>query len=176
MNAPSFSSLVVIGRVVKPQGRLGELLVESLSDRADRFPLLKRAFMESAADGAREIHVTSCWSHKTRWVLKLEGVDSIDAAERLRGCRLAIPEEELAKLPSGSYYYHELIGLAVATESGETVGRVADVMDAGAAPILVIKTETDEILVPFAETFVREVRIAHGQIVVAFQEMVDAVH
>jgi 16S rRNA processing protein RimM len=175
MTAPSFSSLVVIGRVVKPQGRVGELLVESLSDRADRFPSLRRAFMESAADGVCEIHVTSCWPHKSRWVLKLEGVDSIDAAERLRGCRLAIPEDELAKLPSGTYYYHELTGLAVVTESGETVGRVTDIMDAGAAPILAIKTEKEEILIPFAETFVREVRIAQGQIIVAFQEIVDAV-
>ena len=152
------SELVVIGRVVKPQGRRGEVLVHPLSDQPDRFPNLERAFVISPGAEGREIRVTSSWPHKGRHVLKLEGVDSIDEAEALRGSELGIPEGELAPLPEGSFYHHQLKGLHVADEDGKEIGVVADVMDTGAgAPILVVKGPEGETLVPFAADFVRTV-------------------
>src|SRR5512142_1746398 len=105
-----FRELVLVGRVVKPQGRHGELAVECLSDREDRFTALQRVILPDGERRARELRVLRAWPHKGRFVLKLEGVDSIDAAERLRGLELRIPEEELQALPEGSYYHHQLTG------------------------------------------------------------------
>ncbi|HSB60959.1 MAG TPA: 16S rRNA processing protein RimM, partial [Vicinamibacteria bacterium] len=97
MTAP-FRDLVTIGRVVKPQGRKGEVLAQPLTDRPDRFPTLRRAYIRGSGEGAVEVRVTRCWPHKGRFVLKIEGVDSIDAAERYRGLELRIAEEDLAPL------------------------------------------------------------------------------
>ena len=69
-----------------------------LSDRPGRFASLKRAYVPGPAGEAREVTVRSCWPHKGRFVLKLDGVDSIDAAEAFRGQELRIGEEELASL------------------------------------------------------------------------------
>ncbi|MBN2368853.1 MAG: 16S rRNA processing protein RimM [Vicinamibacteria bacterium] len=171
----NFSELVVIGQVVRPQGRFGELLVESLSDRPERFPSLRRAFMESPPEGAEEVRVVSCRPHGKRWVLKLSGVEGIDGAARLRGRKLAIPEADLAPLPDGFFYHHQLRGLVVESGSSETLGRVEDVVETGAATVLVIRDGSREILVPFAESFIRSVRLDEGRIVVALQKVVDAV-
>jgi 16S rRNA processing protein RimM len=171
----SFADLVAIGRVVKPQGRRGEVLTEAFSDRPDRFPSLHRAFVPGPGGEAREVTVTSCWPHKGRFVLKLQGVDSIDAAEAFRGQELRIPEHELAPLPTGSFYYHELKGLQAESPAGKRLGTVRDVLETGAgAPVLVIGDGASEQLVPLAEEFVTRVDVAGGRLLVAQREWVDA--
>jgi 16S rRNA processing protein RimM len=167
--------LIVIGRVVKPQGRHGELLVHPLSDRPDRFEILGRAFLALPGGEAREVRVTSSRPHKGRHVLGLEGVESIDAAEVLRGAELLIAEEELAPLPEGSFYYHQLKGLRVTERGGADVGVVEDILDTGAgAPILVVQGAGGETLVPLAIDFVKSVDLARARIVIEMPEFANA--
>lgn len=172
--ARAFADLVAVGLVVKPQGRKGEVLIEPLSDRPGRFASLKRAFVPGPGGEAREVRVSSCWPHKGRFVLKLQGVDSIDAAEVFRGQELRIGEEELAKLPEGSYYYHELRGLSVFDAEGRALGTVKDVLETGAAPVLAIEQRGQEHLVPLAEDFVAQVDVAGGRMIVSLREQGDA--
>ena len=148
-----FADLVAIGRVVKPQGRKGEVLVEPLSDRPDRFPVpARRLRPRSRRRVARGHGCESCWPHKGRFVLKLEGVDSIDEAEGYRGLELRIGEEELAVLPSGSYYHHQLKGLRVEDTGGRSLGVAADLMETGGeSPVLVVRGAGGELLIPLAE-------------------------
>ena len=170
-----FAELVAIGRVVKPQGRKGEVLVEPFSDRPDRFPALRAAYVPGAGGGSREVRVESCWPHKGRFVLKLEGVDSIDEAEGYRGLDLRIGEEDLAPLPPGSYYHHQLKGLRVEDTGGRSLGVAADLMETGGgSPVLVVRGPAGELLVPLAEDFVRSVDLVAGRMVVAVPETVDA--
>ena len=171
----AFADMVTIGRVVKPQGRKGELLTQPLTDRPDRFPTLRRAYVAGASGEAREVRVSSCWPHKGRFVLKLEGVDSIAAAEAFRGLDLRIAPEELKALPPGSYYHHELIGLRAVDESGRPIGRVDGVWETGsAAPVLILRGEAREELLPLAADFVKRVDREQGRIVVALPESVEA--
>lgn len=171
----AFSDLILIGRVVKPQGRRGEVLVEPLSDRPDRFPSLRRAFVPGPDGTAREVRVTSGWPHKRRFVLKIEGVDTIEDAERLRGGGLGIREEDLAPLPDGSYYHHQLTGLSVEDTAGARIGRVEDVMETtGDARVLIVRGDGGETLVPFAADFVRSVDLERARIVIEPPEYVVA--
>ena len=170
-----FDDLVAIGRVVKPQGRKGEVLVQPLSDRPERFPGLRAAFVSAPGGGSRAVTVTSCWPHKGRFVLKLEGVDSIDEAEAYRGLELRIGEEELAVLPEGSYYHHQLKGLRVEDEQGKSLGVAADLLETGAdSPVVVVRGDKGELLIPLAESFVRRVDLEGGRMVVAVPETLDA--
>ncbi len=167
--------MFTIGRVVKPQGRKGEFVVDSTTDRPDRFPNLRRAYVSGAEGLSREVEVESSWPHKDRFVVKLKGVDSIDAAEAFRGLELRIPPEDLAALPAGSYYHHELIGLQAEDEQGRSHGRVLGILETGAgAPVLVLKSDAGEELLPLAEGFVKQVDPAHGRIVLHAPDTVEA--
>jgi len=163
MTAPP--RLVTIGRVVKPQGRRGEVLAEPLSDRPDRFATLKSVHVAAPDGSSQLLSVVSCWPHKGRFVLKLEGVDSIDDAQRLRGRDLGIDEADLAELPAGSYYHHELIGLVAVDESGRELGKVEEILETGAAPVLTLRGAGGELLVPLASDFVVAVDRARGELV-----------
>jgi len=170
----AFDEMVTIGRVVKPQGRKGEVLVAPLSDRPGRFPDLRAAYVAGVEGGAREIAVTSSWPHKGGFVLKIEGVDSIDAAEGYRGLEIRIGQESLESLPAGSYYHHQLLDLRVEDASGRSLGRAAEILETGAgAPVLVIRGDQGEILVPLAEEFILNVSLPEGRIVVKRPELVD---
>jgi 16S rRNA processing protein RimM len=172
---PDFSELVLIGRIVKPQGRHGEVAVEPLSDRPDRFPTLVRCFVQAAGGARRALAVERCWPHKHRFVLKLAGIDSIDQAEELRGLELRIEESELAALPEGSYYHHQLAGLSVVDAEGALLGVVESVMETGAeARVLVLRGPEGELLVPFAADFVKSVDLAGGRIVAVRPEYARA--
>jgi len=162
---PEFRDLVLVGRVVKPQGRHGEVVVLPLSDRPDRFPGLRRAFVEASGGGVRELKVARCWPHKGRFVLQIEGVASIDEAEALRGKELRIAEEELATLPQGSFYHHQLAGLRVEDEAGAAIGLVEDVWETGQdSRVLVVRGPEGETLIPFVSAFVKEVDLGRGRI------------
>lgn len=170
-----FADLVLVGRVVKPQGRHGEVSVLPFSDRPDRFPTLRRAFVEAPGGEARELRVLGCWPHKGRFVLEIEGVSSIDEAEKLRGLELRIEEEELATLPDGSFYHHQLKGLRVEDEAGAEIGVVDDVMETGAETrVLVVRGPGGETLLPFTAGFVKAVDLAHGRILASRPEYAGA--
>lgn len=171
----AFRDLVLVGRVVKPQGRHGEVAVEPLSDRPDRFPSLRRAFVPGPGGGAREVRVSRAWPHKGRYVLAIEGVSSIDEAEALRGLELRIAEEDLEALPPGSFYHHQLAGLRVVDGEGSPIGVVREVVETGAgAAVLVVEGPGGETLLPFASGFVHEIDLALGRIRASRPEYVGA--
>jgi len=174
--AAAYADMITIGVVVKPQGRKGEVLVEPLSDQPGRFESLRRVFVPvPGGAAARAVAVTDRWPHKGRVVLKLEGVDSIDAAERYRGVELRIGEDELAALPAGSYYHHQLKGLKVEDPQGRPLGAVADVLvTGGEAPVLVVRGGQGELMIPMADAFIRQVDLEHGRLVSVRPELVDA--
>jgi 16S rRNA processing protein RimM len=169
-----FGDMVAIGRIVKPQGRHGEVVVESFSDMPERFPSLREAYVPGPGGTAREVRVTSCWPHKQRFVLKLAGVESIDDAEQYRGLELRIGEEELAALPEGSYYHHQLRGLRVEDERGAALGEITEVLTPGATPVLVVQGQGGELMIPLADAFVHEVDLARGRMVATRPEMIVA--
>ena len=166
-----FSEMVAIGRVVKPQGRKGEVLTEPLSDRITS---LRHAFVPGPGGTAHEVVIRSSWPHKGRFVLKLDGIDSIDQAEQYRGLELRIPEHEIPALPPGSYYHYQLVGLRVRDEDGCALGVVERIWETGGdAPVLVVRGDAGEVLIPLAETFVKRVDLAGGVLVGRAPELVE---
>ena len=84
-------------------------------------------------------------------VAKLAGVEDRDQALLLNGAVIAVPGERLKKLNQGQYYWRQLEGLQVINASGVELGRVAHLMETGANDVLVVKSGTEEILIPFID-------------------------
>lgn len=151
--APSF---LAIARILKPQGRRGEVCAQILTDFPDRFHALRRIYVESPGSSPRELRLEFAWPHKGRIVLKLSGVDSIEAAEALRGLYVLIPSEERVPLADKSYYWAELCGCSVVTGSPGAwteIGTVKSVEPNSGTALLHVarKDSRGEILIPLAE-------------------------
>ena len=140
------SSFLEAGRVVGTHGVRGELRVEPWCDSA-RF---LTGFSEFYWDGGREkVKVVSSRPHKSLLLLKLEGVDTVEAADALRGRVLWLARKDAA-LPEGRYFVQDILGLsAVDADSGRVYGKVTDVFPTGANDVYQV-TDGDgkEYLVP----------------------------
>jgi 16S rRNA processing protein RimM len=173
----SESELVLVARIVRPQGRRGEVLAEILTDFPERFGERRRLWLVSDEAGvsARAVELESHWLHKGRVVLKFAGVDSIEAAEPLRGLGVAIGAAERAPLDPEAVYIADLIGCRLLDEGAGGVTDVGEITgverQAVAADLLVVQTgEGEELLVPFAKAYLRRVDLATKQVAMALPE------
>jgi 16S rRNA processing protein RimM len=151
----------ILARLVRPQGRHGEILADLLTDFPERFAERRRLFLvvsETSRTPPREVTLERHWLHKGRVVLKFSGIDSINAAKLLRGLLVAIPASERVPLSEGSVYISDLIGCEVVDVSSApvSVGKITDV-DRESALLMVQAASGGEILVPFARAYLAEI-------------------
>ena len=153
-------AFITIARVLKVQGRRGEVLTELHTDFPERFEQRRTLYAWQEKGERRQLHLEAYWPHKGGMVLKFEGVDSIEAAEKLLRAEIQIPAVERAALEEGAFYISDLTGCAV-VDGGREIGRVADVnFGAGTAPLLIVRSESGkEFMVPFVESFIRELNL-----------------
>jgi len=100
-------------------------------------------------------------------VVKLQGIDNRTLAELFRGRYLEVPEGEMRELAAGRFYHHQVVGLAVVTESGESIGVVEEVLERPANDVWVSRQGTIEHLIPATKDAVLEVDVTNGRVVVA---------
>ena len=103
-------------------------------------------------------------------ILKLRGVNSISQVELLVGAELAIPEKDLPPAMEGSFYTFHLKGCQIVAADGETLGTVTDVLDSGGTPILKVEGKDGEILIPFAQSFLRTMDLTQRRIEMSLPE------
>jgi 16S rRNA processing protein RimM len=166
LSAEINGEFITLARVVKTQGRRGEVGAEMHSDVPGRFATGMKLFaLPKSQDSRRELEVEDLWPHKGLLVLKFRGVDSMSEAELLVGSELQVPGSERADLEPGWNYVSDLIGCMV-LDQGREIGRVEDVQfGAGEAPLLVVANRAGKTFeVPFAETYLEGVDIAQRQV------------
>jgi 16S rRNA processing protein RimM len=155
---------ITLARVVKTQGRRGEVAVEVHSDVPDRWHASMRVWALVENDTRRELHIEDARPHKEWLVLKFAGVDSISEAERLVGSELQVPLSERAKLEPGAAYVSDLVGCAL-FDNGREVGCINNVrFGAGEAPLLVVGSGKNELEIPYAQEFLLRVDLEHKRI------------
>lgn len=155
---------ITLARVLKVQGRRGEVLVEPLSGVPDRFRVGLELLALGENEARRELRVEELWPHKNRLALKFVGVDSISDAEALVGTELQVPQGERAQLDPGWTYVSDLVGCVV-FDYDRKVGLVEDVQfGAGEAPLLIVKAGAKEHQIPYAEAYLQSVDLGQKEI------------
>ena len=160
---------LVVGRVVKPHGVTGELVVDVRTDEpAERFAAGNRLWLKpSRGPGApREVEVESSRPHGMRMLVRLTGVVDRDGADAIRGNLFVVDSADLPPLDDPDEFYdHELEGLTVRTVDGDEVGTVAEVLHTAAGELLSVrKPDGAEVLVPFVSAIVTAISRDEGRI------------
>jgi 16S rRNA processing protein RimM len=167
MSPGTSGEFITLARVVKTQGRRGEVAAEVHSNFPGRFIEGMRLFAlpTGTEDTRRELEVEELWPHKELLVLKFRGVDSISEAESLIRCELQVPRSERAELESGWNYVSDLIGCSV-LDHGIAVGRIEDVQfGAGEAPLLIVADSSGKKFdVPFAGAYLEAMDVARQEV------------
>jgi 16S rRNA processing protein RimM len=161
-------TLVLVARLGAAHGIKGEIRLKSYTQDpfavADYGPLSAPDGRSFTIETAREAAGSSS---PDMLIVRLEGVGDRNAAERLNGIELSVPQERLPPTEEGEYYHADLIGLVAVTLAGETLGTVVDVPNYGAGDLLEIAPPTGKtILIPFSDAVVPDVDIAGGRVLI----------
>jgi 16S rRNA processing protein RimM len=147
---------VLIGEVIKPHGVQGELKVHPITDNPLRFKKLKEVILVQN-QFSRRLHVVNANVQSGVVYLTLEGVNTRDEADKLRGWAVKIDRADVPPLKEG-WYYFELEGMQV-YERDTLLGTLTQVIRTGANDVYLVKGSNGEICVPALKSVVKNVDV-----------------
>lgn len=118
-------------------------------------------------DGERALHRIECTRpHRRQLLVKLAGIDTIEAAAKYVGWSLRVAEGALPSLPPGQYYEYQVVGFEVLSVNGRRIGRIKAILPTPGNDLYVIQGVDKEILFPAIREFVEKVDFASGTMTV----------
>ena len=133
------------GKIVTTHGIRGEVKIMPSTDPPELLAEFDRLFIGKNKD---ELIIERSRVFKNMVIAKIEGVDTPEAAEKLRNKLLYMHRDDL-ELDDDTYFIQDLIGIEVRdADSGKVYGTISDVMQTGANDVYVIKGSDREYLVP----------------------------
>lgn len=158
--------LMEIGQIVNTYGIKGFLKVVPYTDDITRFEDLKSIYIE-IKNSLKTFIIEEVKYSKNLVLLKLKGIDDINAAEIYKNCYIKIDRKDAVKLPEDSYFIVDLIGIKVFTDNNEELGNIVDVYPTGANDIYVVKDELGkQVLLPAIGEVIKSVDIKDKRMIV----------
>jgi 16S rRNA processing protein RimM len=145
--------LLAVGKIVNTHGLKGEVKVISLSDDDTRFKKLKDVYI----DGKKE-KIIGFKLQPGRVVLKIEGVETIEEAQKLKNKLIEVTRENAIKLPNDTYFVADLIGCTIYDEDKNDLGKIFDVLFTGSNDVYWVKGKK-ELLIPVLKDIVLDINI-----------------
>ncbi len=147
---------VHVGKVTKPHGIRGDLKIISFSDEPDNFQDYPELVLVDRSEQMSEYTVTKCRSQGRFAVVSLKGVTTRNQSEALVGMQVWVAESYLPELDDSEFYWRDAMGKQVVTATGQEIGRLINIFDAGGRDMMVVQTEQGEVLIPGQAEFIVE--------------------
>ena len=163
-NAQQPPEYLVVGRIVRPHGIRGGLIVEPQSKIITNLTSGMQIFLGSNYD---VFTVRRFSPHRKRYLLNLETINTRDDAEIYRDVMVYLHFEDTEPLPEGEYYDWQLLGLTVITDDNEILGKLEEIIETGANDVYLVRTGSDdEILIPAIESVIKTVDLENNKMIV----------
>ena len=144
---------IKLGKITAPQGIKGEVRVYPYTDELTRFSEIEAVLL----DGQKR-KIQNARYMKNMAVLKLEGIDDRNMAESLRNKELLLSKEDLWEQPQDTYFIDDLVGCAVVSEDGDSVGTLKNIISRPAQDLYEIeRADGSTFLLPAVKEFIKNV-------------------
>ncbi len=155
---------LAVGRIIRPHGIRGNLLVAAKSEVIKSITAGSQVFLGTNYLPFTVRHFSS---HRKQYLLTLETLNSRDDAEAYRESTLYIRFEDTSPLPEHVYYHWQLIGLNVRSDEDENLGILAEIIETGANDVYVVRSDTgDELLLPAIEPVIKSIDLKDNLMIV----------
>lgn len=161
------SDYLLIGKIIRPHGVRGELVLEA---EADLLPALQAVDEVLIGDPPVPHRLAQARGHRGRVLIQLLGCDDRDAAEAYRDLPVRLARTAAPPLPPGTYFWSQILGLAVHTTAGEDLGTITEIIETGANDVYVVTGPGGEVLIPAAPGVVARVDLEARQMTVTLPE------
>ena len=157
---------IEIGQIVNTNGLKGVVKVNPFTDDISKFEDLKYVYIQLKNE-LKKVKIEQVRYNKNQVLLKLEGIDSIEKAEKYRNFYLKTEKESQEDLGEDTYYIVDLIGLDVYTDKNEYLGKIEDVFPTGSNDVYVVKDNLGkQILIPAIADVVKEVDLKNKKMII----------
>ncbi|MCA9580442.1 MAG: 16S rRNA processing protein RimM [Myxococcales bacterium] len=161
------SPWVTLGVLTRPHGIRGDIHFHPHNPESELIADLKSIFLVEGGH-RREVAVVKVRpGARGQWVLTLEGCDTREKSEALRGTSVEVPEDVLPPPGDDEWYCRDLIGLRAVGTAGQELGRVEDVLPYPSVDCLVVRTEEGVREVPMVDPYLIEVDLEGGTVTLA---------
>ena len=158
--------ILEIGQIVNTRGLRGEVKVNSFSQDSKRFEKLDVIYIKENNE-LKSYKIEKVTYNKNQVILKLENINHIDYAEKLRNKYIYVKKSQLEDLPEGVYYISDLIGLDVYDEKNNYLGKVDDIFSTKSNDVYVVKNELGvNRLLPGTDEVIKNIDLDNKKIVV----------
>lgn len=146
-----------IGKIVNTHGVKGEVRLIPLTNDPHRFDELEWIYVEKGIEKIKYT-IKDVKYTKGSVVLKLSGIDTMEAAQALRDCFVVVDRSHAVKLPEDSFFICDILGSTVIDENEKVLGQLVDILQTGSNDVYIIKNETGkELLLPALKSVVRKI-------------------
>ena len=161
-----------IGRIVSTHGVRGDVKIYPTTDFPERF-LEMESLTVTTHSGLKSYRIKTIVPLEGKNLFKahLDGVETMEAAEALRGFVITVSEEERVPLEENEYWLSDIIGSAIVTEAGEELGTVTEFMQTGSNDVYVVKDKRGKLqAIPAVKSVVKSVDTLSRKITVCLPE------
>ena len=137
--------MLTVGKTLKVHGLKGELKTQSFLDSPDLFKKIKSVNIKGKTYTVEQARLSGEFV-----LLKLKSIDTVESAKLLCGSEILADKDQLPTLPEGRYYISDLIGCIVMADKIR-VGKIKDVLQYGAADVIVMTKEGKTIMLPWVK-------------------------
>jgi 16S rRNA processing protein RimM len=163
-NAQQPPEFLAVGRILRPHGVRGNLLIAAESEVIKSITPGSQIFL-----GPEHIpfNVRTFSSHRGQYLLSLEKLSSRDDAEAYRDSTLYIRFEDTSPLPENVYFYWQLLGLDVRSDEDERLGTLEEIIETGANDVYLVRSEMgEELLLPAIESVIQSIDLEKNLMIV----------
>jgi 16S rRNA processing protein RimM len=165
-DAGTWDEMAMVGRVARTHGISGHLIVDLETDFPEQRFYAGATLHVHRSGQTEQLIVTNVRMHQGRPIVGFDGIETMTQAEEFLGLELRVPETELVILPEGTYYRHDLIGCNVQLSDGLVLGDVIQVEGSSEGSRLVVRTGSEELLVPLVDHICVKIEPKAGVIVI----------
>lgn len=144
-----------VGKIANTHGLKGEVKIYPYTETKERYEDYDELLV---GNQKKVMKIEQIRYHKNMVIAKLEGLDHINDAERLKDEELYVRRDELDELEDGAFYVEDMIGLSVVDEKEGQIGTLKDVLQYTAQDVYVVKRKgAADVLIPAVKAFVKSV-------------------
>jgi 16S rRNA processing protein RimM len=158
--------LISIGKVVNTHGIHGKLRVVYYNEDKANFFSYRRVLLEELLGRLEPFEVTEAKIHGKFLIVHFRGLNSLDEAERLIGAALLVERASLPRLEEGEYYWADLIGMEVTSDTGDRLGEILGILPTGGTDVLIVRMGENEVLIPATEEVIKQVDTVSRRMVI----------
>lgn len=148
---------VLIGKIVGVHGIKGTNKIRSYAESLSLFKPGRSILVRESNGQERSREINWVKPHTGTALISFKGISEHSQAKTLIDAELFVPKEELPELEEDTYFWFDLIGMAVYTTEDKYLGRIESIIETGSNDVYVVQDHKKEVLIPALESVVLDI-------------------